>query len=109
MSACTSSTFSRPATRRPKPPYGKPCGGPRPVPASAATTGACTLPAPIGRRAAGAERLYLFSLKALGVISPAPWQGQRAAGAGEAAAARSGQRIGGEAFLQIARAFEEEN
>ena len=58
----------------------------------------------------GAERLYLFSLKALGVIRLRRGKVDNARRVLEKLLQLDpGNEIGGEAFLQIARAFEEEN
>lgn len=58
----------------------------------------------------GAERLYLFSLKALGVIRLRRGKVDNARRVLEKLLELDpGNEIGGEAFLQIARAFEEEN
>ncbi len=57
----------------------------------------------------GAERLYLFSLKALGVIRLRRGKVDNARRVLEKLLELDpGDEIGGEAFLQIARAFEEE-
>ncbi|WP_028240775.1 tetratricopeptide repeat protein [Stutzerimonas azotifigens] len=58
----------------------------------------------------GAERLYLFSLKALGVIRLRRGKVDDARRVLEKLLELDpGDEIGGEAFLQIARAFEKEN
>jgi tetratricopeptide (TPR) repeat protein len=58
----------------------------------------------------GATRLYLFSLKALGVIRLRRGKVDNARRVLEKLLELDpGNEIGGEAFLQIARAFEEEN
>ena len=58
----------------------------------------------------GAARLYLFSLKALGVIRLRRGKVDNARRVLEKLLELDpGNEIGGEAFLQIARAFEEEN